>query len=88
MSREDAASLGLRNGAPLLVRSDVGELRGTCLVGPVKRRNVQVHWPEANVLLRRGVTDPVCGIPDYNALVSVMPLAGGSDSDGAAGVPR
>ncbi len=75
MSAEDIAELGLRNGSPVLVRSDAGELRGSCKVTPMKRRNVQVHWPEGNVLLKRGVTDPVCGIPDYNTTVEVVPLS-------------
>jgi predicted molibdopterin-dependent oxidoreductase YjgC len=73
ISAEDAAALGLAEGAPLLLRSEVGELRGRCKIARIKPRNVQVYWPEANVLLRRGATDPVCGIPDYNTLVQVLP---------------
>jgi molybdopterin-dependent oxidoreductase alpha subunit len=75
MSPEDARALGLVAGAPLLLRSQTGELRGRCKPVPIKPRNVQVYWPEANVLIQRGVTDPVCGIPDYNTLVQVLPLA-------------
>ena len=33
--------------------------------------NVEAHWPEANGLLKRGVCDPDCGIPDYNTLVTI-----------------
>jgi len=33
--------------------------------------NVQVHWPEGNALIKRGVRDPKCGIPDYNAAVEI-----------------
>ncbi len=35
---------------------------------------MQVHWPEGTVLIARGAVDPVCGIPDYNTLVQVIPL--------------
>ena len=73
ISAEDAAALSLADGAPLLLRSEAGELRGRCKIALIKPRNVQVYWPEANVLLRRGATDPVCGIPDYNTLVQVLP---------------
>jgi hypothetical protein len=36
------------------------------------RGNLQVHWPEGNVLIRRGVVDQVGGVPDYNAWVEVV----------------
>ena len=74
MNAEDAAQLGLKNGDPVLVTSEAGELKGTCAIMPMKGRNIQVHWPEGNVLLRRGATDPVCGIPDYTTTVSIVPL--------------
>jgi len=32
---------------------------------------VKVHWPKGNVLISRGVCDPECGIPDYNATVEI-----------------
>ena len=78
MSGEDATELSLKDGDPVLVTSEAGELRGTCKVMPMKGRNVQVHWPEGNVLLKRGATDPVCGIPDYNTTVKIIPLPRGS----------
>ncbi len=73
MSREDAAQLGVSDGAWIMLRSDVGQLRATCKIADIRPRNVQVYWPEGNVLLRRGATDPVCGIPDYNTLVQIFP---------------
>ncbi len=73
MSAEDSERLGLRDGRPLLVRSDVGSFRGRCKVSHIKPRNVQMYWPEANVLIRQGVVDPECGMPDYNALVELIP---------------
>ena len=35
------------------------------------RGNLQIHWPEGNVIIRRGITDPAGGVPDYNARVAV-----------------
>ena len=75
VSAEDAARLGLRDGRPLVVRSEVGTFRGRCKVSRIKPRNVQMYWPEANVLIRQGVVDPECGMPDYNALVELIPEA-------------
>jgi hypothetical protein len=62
------------DGARVLVRSETGEYVGRARVVPIKPRNVQMHWPEAQVILRRGVRDPACGVPDYNAVVELIPL--------------
>ncbi len=71
MSEVDAQRLGLNDGDAIIVRSDVGELRGRCRIAPIAPGNVQAHWPEGNVLVKRGVCDPECGIPDYNAMVEI-----------------
>lgn len=73
MNAADVRRLGLADGAPVRLRSAAGEYRGRAKVAPIKERNVQVHWPEGNVLLKRGQTDPQCGIPDYNAVVTIEP---------------
>lgn len=69
---EDAASLGLLEGSRVLVRSEVGEFLGHAKLSPLRPGNVQVHWPESQQLLRRGIRDPECGIPDYNAIVELV----------------
>ncbi|HEX2184380.1 MAG TPA: molybdopterin-dependent oxidoreductase, partial [Chloroflexota bacterium] len=74
MNEADVRALGLADGDAVLLRSEVGVFRGRAKVAPIKARNLQVHWPEGNVLLKRGQTDPICGIPDYNAIVRVEPL--------------
>ncbi|MBL8191331.1 MAG: FdhF/YdeP family oxidoreductase [Acidobacteria bacterium] len=71
MNETDATRLGIAEGDSILVRSEVGELRGRCHFAPIAPGNVQVHWPEGNVLVKRGVCDPECGIPDYSALVEI-----------------
>jgi molybdopterin-dependent oxidoreductase alpha subunit len=71
ISAADAERLGLRQGAPVLVRSDHGELRARVLLAPIAPGNVQVHWPEGNALIG-GERSPEAGIPDYNARVEVV----------------
>ena len=84
MHADDVRALGLTDGDAILLRSAAGEYRGRARVAPIKERNVQVHWPEGNVLLKRGQTDPVCGIPDYNTVVRITP-AGPAPAPAPAG---
>jgi len=74
ISAADASALGLADGAPVIVRSAQGEMRGRAKIADIKPRNVQAHWPEAQPVLKRGVLDPQCGVPDYNAVVELIPL--------------
>jgi predicted molibdopterin-dependent oxidoreductase YjgC len=71
MNGLDAERLGLNDGDAILLRSDAGEMRARCKVSPIAPGNVQVHWPEGNVLIGRGACDPECGIPDYNTEVEI-----------------
>lgn len=66
MSRQDADNHGLADGDTVLLTSNTGRMRGRCMIAPIAPGNVQVHWPEGNVLIERGVSDPECGIPDFN----------------------
>ncbi len=75
ISRQDAESLGVSDGDPLLLASDVGEYRGRARVAPVKPRSLQVHWPEGEVLIDH-VHRARAGVPDYNAFVSVTAING------------
>ncbi|HET8676682.1 MAG TPA: molybdopterin dinucleotide binding domain-containing protein, partial [Blastocatellia bacterium] len=76
MNAADVKRLGLGEGDRVVLSSATGDLRGRCKVAPIAPGNVQVHWPEGNVLIERGVSDPECGIPDYNALVKVKSVDG------------
>jgi anaerobic selenocysteine-containing dehydrogenase len=69
ISREDVTRLGLREGDPVVLRSDAGEFRGRVRIAPVKPGTLQVHWPEGNVLIDRHRRSPEAGVPDYNAFV-------------------
>lgn len=73
MAPADAQRLGLSEGDPLTLVSEVGSYHGTCRPSDMKERNLQVFWPEANPLIRRDVVEPQCGIPDFTAIVRVEP---------------
>lgn len=68
---EDAAALGLRKGDRVMLISEVGRLEATVFPAPIARGNLQVHWPEGNVLIPRGRVDALGGVPDYNAVVRI-----------------
>jgi predicted molibdopterin-dependent oxidoreductase YjgC len=75
VAADDATALGVRDGAPVLVRSAHGEMRARVHVAPIRPGNVQAFFPEANPLLAPARRDPVSGVPDYNAVVEVVPVA-------------
>jgi len=73
ISREDAAGLGLAEGAPVLVRSASGEIEARAHVAPLRPGNLQMFWPECNAVISAGVRDPASFVPDYNAVVELIP---------------
>lgn len=68
MSSVDAEKFGLKNGDVVVLKNDLGEYKGRVYTAPVKPGNLQVHWPEGNVLLDKSKRSQE-GVPDYNALV-------------------
>jgi len=72
MNASDADRIGLKQGDAIEVRSSAGIMRGRCHIAPIRAGNVQVHWPEGNVLIPRGVCDRESGIPDFNAMVDIV----------------
>ena len=71
INRQDADRIGAADGDDILLTSSAGQMRGRCFVAPIAPGNVQVHWPEGNVLIERGISDPECGIPDFNTEVEI-----------------
>ena len=71
MNVDDAADLHLRSGDFVALMSEVGRYEGRVFLAPIAAGNLQIHWPEGNVIIRRGVVDPQGGVPDYNAVVHV-----------------
>jgi predicted molibdopterin-dependent oxidoreductase YjgC len=74
---EDAARLGLESGSRVRLSSPSGEMRGRVRIAPMKTGNIEVHWPEGNVLLDHQAIDPHSMEPDYNARVRVELLGDG-----------
>ncbi len=71
MNPADADRLGFADGDPVLLASATGQLRGRVLRAPVTPGNLQVHWPEGEVLIDRTRRSPQAKMPDYNAVVRV-----------------
>ncbi len=71
MNAQDARELGLSEGDAVLLRSESGVYTGRVKIVEIARRNMQVMWPEGNVLLHRQKRSPESGVPDYNAYVTV-----------------
>ena len=72
ISREDLERLG---AAPTARRSCCGprtaSYRGRLQAAPITPGNLEVHWPEGNVLLSARRIDPESMEPDYNAVVTI-----------------
>jgi hypothetical protein len=56
-------------------------LHGRVFLAPIQPRNVQVYWPEGNVLIDRRARSPLSRVPDYNALVTIEPTVAASAAD-------
>lgn len=71
MHPDDAASLHLIHDDRVALTNGIGRYEGRVFLAPIARGNLQIHWPEGNVIIRRGVVDKGGGVPDYNARVKV-----------------
>lgn len=71
MNPDDAARMHLIHGDRVALVNDLGRYEGRVFLAPIARGNLQIHWPEGNVIIRRGVVDRAGGVPDYNARVTV-----------------
>jgi len=69
MNPEDAEALTLRTGDRVALVNGTGRYEGIVFPAPIARGNLQVHWPEGNVIIPMGRVDAVGGVPDYNAVV-------------------
>jgi hypothetical protein len=49
-------------------------MQGSVFVAPIAPGNVQVLFPEGNVLVPSGKREPQSQLPDYNAIVELVPL--------------
>jgi molybdopterin-dependent oxidoreductase alpha subunit len=75
LAPDDASALGVRDGDRVTVRSAYGEMPARVQVAAIRPGNVQAFFPEANPLIAPSVRDEISGVPDYNAVVQVIPVA-------------
>lgn len=73
ISDRDAEKLGLKEGEAVILKNELGELKGQVYLANIKPGNLQVHWPEGNVLLDKNKRSRE-GVPDYNAIVRLEKL--------------
>lgn len=73
ISADDAERLGLAEGAGIRLASAYGSYEGRVFRAPIRPGNLEVHWPEGNVLLGPEI-DPDSMEPDYNAVVTIEPV--------------
>jgi molybdopterin-dependent oxidoreductase alpha subunit len=70
-SGEDLRRLQMEDGAAVCLTSATGTFRGRLKQAAIKPGNLEVHWPEGNVLLSSSRMDPDSMEPDYNAFVTI-----------------
>jgi molybdopterin-dependent oxidoreductase alpha subunit len=71
MHPQDAAGLSLQEGEAVAVYNAYGAFQGRAKFANVKAGNIEVHWPEGNSLIPKGVYEKAAGIPEYNTAVIV-----------------
>ncbi len=81
MNARDAAALGVVAGDQVELRNDLGVLTGRVFLAKMAPQTIQVYWPEGNVLLDPHRRSPLSHVPDYNAFVTVRPLAVAAAAD-------
>lgn len=74
MNPKDAAKLQLMQHDRVMLVNSLGRMEGRVFLAPIAPGNLQIHWPEGNHLIRRGVYDTIGGVPDYNAQVKVQKI--------------
>lgn len=71
LSPEDANRLSIKEGDAIVIYNRNGLFHGRAKLAPVASGNVELYWPEGNMLFERGVYEPEAGMPEYNASVLV-----------------
>ena len=71
MNAEDIDELDLKQGETVTLENDFGNYTASVYAAPIAKQNLQVHWPEGNVLIDHTCRSPQSGIPDFNALVRI-----------------
>ena len=74
ISADDLRALGLGEGDAVELQSACGTFTGRLKSSPIRPGNLEVHWPEGNVLLSPAAIDPDSMEPDYNIAVAIKPM--------------
>lgn len=74
ISGDDLMRLRLREGAVVQLHSSSGTFKGKLKRAPIKPGNLEVHWPEGNVLLSAAAIDPDSMEPSDSAVVTLKTL--------------
>ncbi|MFC5651312.1 FdhF/YdeP family oxidoreductase [Paenibacillus solisilvae] len=69
LCREDAAKLNIAQGDAVVAYNKYGTFHGRAKLVDIASGNLELYWPEGNVLLPKGIYEPHAGIPEYNAAV-------------------
>ncbi|BBH22827.1 formate dehydrogenase [Paenibacillus baekrokdamisoli] len=64
---EDAKKLNIAQDDAVVAYNQYGTFHGRAKLVDIASGNLELYWPEGNVLLPKGVYEPHAGIPEYNA---------------------
>lgn len=68
---EDARKLHIEDGEAIVAYNKHGTFHGRAKFVNLKPGNIEVHWPEGNVLIAKSVYEEKAGIPEYQAHVMI-----------------
>jgi anaerobic selenocysteine-containing dehydrogenase len=72
ISHADMDQLGLKDGEAIVVYNRNGVFHGRARrTEGLAAGNIELYWPEGNMLFPKGVYEPYAGIPEYNTAVIV-----------------
>ncbi len=71
ISPEDAASLHLKQDDRIALVNELARYEGRVFIAAIAQGNLQVMWPEGNIIIHRGSVDTLGGVPDYNCQVRI-----------------
>ena len=75
MAAEDARRLGIEEGDPVWVTTEVGRLQVTAAFAPIRPGNLAMYYPEANALVPRRL-DPQSKTPAFKSVRARVSSAG------------
>ncbi|MDQ0175565.1 FdhF/YdeP family oxidoreductase [Bacillus chungangensis] len=71
INEADANELNIKEGEAIVAYNKFGVYHGRAKYADTREGNIQVYWPEGNVLIPKGVYEKYAGIPEYNTGVVV-----------------